>query len=264
MCDGPVNDRPGGETGSMLRAAARAGWNGLTVGRARGFVQANLFLVPATVADEFAAFVRANSQACPLLAIGRAGDPALPSLGAGIDVRTDLPAYLLHTPGEPPQHVAHLRQDWRSDFVPFAIGCWFGAEAAIAAAGIRMRHAELGVQGGLFRTTRDTVPAGRFKGPVVVSMRPFAKPDVPRVIEITAALPRSHGAPLHRGDPAVLGITAPDHPDWGEPLPCCAGEEALFWACGLTALMALEGAGVPFASHAPGAMLVTDLPENVT
>lgn len=266
MCDGPTHDmagaETGAETGAMLRAAARAGWDGLTVGRARGFVQANLFLVPAEAAAEFEAFVRANAQACPLLGIGRAGDPTLPGLGAGIDLRTDLPAYLLHTPGEPPQRVGHLRRDWRADFVPFAIGCWFGAEAAIAAAGIRIRHAELGVQGGLFRTNRATVPAGRFGGPLVVSMRPFARGDVDRVIEITAGLPRSHGAPLHRGDPAALGIAAPEHPDWGEALTPGAGEEALFWACGLTGLLALEGAGLSFISHAPGAMLVTDLPEN--
>ena len=37
------------------------------------------------------------------------------------------------------------------------------------------------------------------------------------------------------------------------------GEDWLYWGCGLTAL---ETAGVPFASHAPGAMLVTDLPED--
>ncbi len=255
MCD------VGTETGAMLRAAARAGWDGLTVGRARSFVQANIFLVPEAAADDFAAFVRANAQACPLLAIGRAGDPALPSLGPNIDVRTDLPAYLLHQPGEPPQRVAHLRTHWRTDLVPFAIGCWFGAEAALAAAGIRLRHVELGLQGPLFRTNRDTVPAGRFAAPLVVSMRPFAAADVAAVTAITAALPRCHGAPVHRGDPAALGIMAPGHPEWGEALLPEPGEEALFWACGLTALLALEQAGLPFASHAPGAMLVTDLKE---
>jgi uncharacterized protein YcsI (UPF0317 family) len=247
----------------MLRAAARAGWDGLTVGRARGFAQANIFLVPESAADDFAAFVRANAQACPLLAIGRAGDPALPTLGPNIDVRFDLPAYLLHRPGEPAQRVPHLRADWRADMVPFAIGCWFGAEAALAAEGIRMRHVELGLQGPLFRTNRATVPAGRFAGPLVVSMRPFAAADVARVTAITARLPRSHGAPVHHGDPADLGIMAAGHPEWGEPLLPDPGEEALFWACGLTALLALEQAGLPFASHAPGAMLVTDLVESL-
>ncbi|MDR3470710.1 MAG: DUF1445 domain-containing protein [Devosia sp.] len=40
------------------------------------------------------------------------------------------------------------------------------------------------------------------------------------------------------------------------------GEIAMFRPCGLRALAALRGAGLPlFFSHAPGAMLATDLQE---
>jgi len=82
------------------------------------------------------------------------------------------------------------------------------------------------------------------------------------VIAITSRLTRSHGAPVHGGDPAELGIKDLDHPDWGEPLRPEPGEVALFWACGLTALAALQAARLPFfITHAPGAMLVTDLRE---
>jgi uncharacterized protein YcsI (UPF0317 family) len=247
------------ETGLDVRMAARAGYGGLTVGRAPGRVQANLVLLPKPWAEDFAGFCRANPIACPVLAIGRAGSPELPSLGADIDLRTDLPAYLVHEGGTA-RRVADLADDWRGDLVAFAIGCWFGAEAALRAANVRLRHVELGIQGPLFRTNRPAVPAGRFRGPLAVSMRPFAREDVARVIAITARLPLSHGAPVHRGDPAILGITDLDHPDWGEPLHPEAGEEPLFWACGLTALSALQAAGLPFfITHAPGAMLVTDL-----
>ena len=39
------------------------------------------------------------------------------------------------------------------------------------------------------------------------------------------------------------------------------GEVPLYWGCGLTALAALERSKIPlFITHAPGAMLVTDLP----
>jgi len=256
-----VSDGVGYETGAMLRAAARAGWGGQTLGRARGYVQANLFLVPEEVADEFAAFCAANSQACPVLARGRAGDPTLPSLGSGIDLRTDVPAYLLHMPGAPALHLPDLKQDWRPDMVPFALGCWFGAEAVLLRAGIRLRHTGLGVPSPLFRTSVDTVPVGRLAGPLVVSMRPFRIEDIPTVIAITSRLPRCHGAPVHRGDPAALGIVAPGDPDWGEAMAIEPGEDWLYWGCGLTALTALEASGLPFACHAPGAMLVTDLPE---
>ncbi|MDF2117439.1 DUF1445 domain-containing protein [Roseiarcaceae bacterium H3SJ34-1] len=252
------------ETGYDVRQAARSVFNGLTVGRARGFVQTNVVLLPRDHAADFETYCRANPAACPLLAVGVAGDPGLPSLGRDIDLRTDLPAYLIHEGGAA-RRVDEITSCWRGDLVSFAIGCWFSAEAALAAAGIRMRHVELGIQGPLFRTDRQTIAAGPFHGPLVVSMRPFARQDVATVTAITGRLPRSHGAPLHAGDPAALGIDDPDHPDWGEALRPTKDETALFWACGLTALAAIEAAQLPFfITHAPGAMLVTDLEESAS
>lgn len=249
------------ETGRAVRHAARAGFSGLTVGRAPAHVQANLILLPQAFAHDFEAFCGANPLACPLLAVGEPGSPSLPELGDDIDLRSDLPAYLVHTDGES-RRVEDIASIWRDDLVAFAIGCWFGAEAALAAAGIRMRHVELGLQGPLFRTRLPAAAAGLFRGPLVVSMRPFATADIGRVRDITARLPRSHGAPLHEGAPAGIGIPDPRRPDWGEPLAPEPGETALFWACGLTALAALQEAVLPFfITHAPGAMLVTDLIE---
>jgi uncharacterized protein YcsI (UPF0317 family) len=249
------------ESGHDVRLAARAGFAGLTVGRARGFVQANLFVVPERYAEGFEAFCRANPESCPLLAVGKPGDAALPGLGADLDVRTDLPAYLVHEAAGT-RRAEEIVSIWRGDLTPFAIGCWFGAEAALAAAGVRMRHVELGIQGPLFRTGRRARSAGGFQGPLVVSMRPFATPDVERVVAITTRLPRSHGAPLHRGAADEIGIGDIDRPDWGEPLRPNPDETALYWGCGLTALAALQEARMPyFISHAPGAMLVTDLLE---
>lgn len=257
-----MSDMRRAESGHAVRLAARAGYAGLTVGRAPGRVQANLVLLPQAFAADFEAFCRANPTACPLLAVGEPGAVSLPVLGQDIDLRTDLPAYLANIHG-----VEHRLNDlascWRDDLVAFAIGCWFGAEAALKAAGIRLRHVELGIQGPLFRTNRRAIEVGRFQGPLVVSMRPFADRDVPQVFAITSRLPRSHGAPVHQGDPAELGIADPDHPDWGEALRAEDGETALFWACGLTALAALHAAELPFfITHAPGAMLVTDLQES--
>lgn len=249
------------ESGRDIRLAARAGFDGLTVGRAPWHVQANLVFLRERHAADFAAFCAANPVACPLLGISEPGSSVLPTLGEDLDLRTDLPAYLVHGGGAT-QRVRDIRHWWRTDLVAFAIGCWLGAEAALASAGVRMRHRELGIQGPLFRTNRRAASAGPFHGPLVVSMRPFAIADVPRVAAITARLPRSHGAPIHMGDAADLGISDPDRPHWGEPLRPEAGETAVFWACGLTALAAIQEARLPFfITHAPGAMLVTDIQE---
>jgi uncharacterized protein YcsI (UPF0317 family) len=156
--------------------------------------------------------------------------------------------------------MSDIRAHWRDDLVTIALGCWFGAEEALADAGVRLRHVELGIQGPLFRTAIDTNGVGRFRPKLVVSMRPFQITDVAAVTEITGRLPRSHGAPLHVGDPASLGIVDPNSPDWGEQLLPEEGEAAVFWACGLTGTEALTSAEVPFfITHAPGSMLVTDL-----
>jgi uncharacterized protein YcsI (UPF0317 family) len=247
------------ETGWAVRQAARAGFRGLTVGRAPGCVQANLVLLPADFAGEFEAFCRLNPAPCPLLAVGEPGAWNVPALGRDIDLRTDLPAYLVNDQGDE-RLKYEIGSIWRDDLVAFAIGCWFGAEAALAAEGIRLRHVELGVQGPLFRTDRSATAVGRFGGPLVVSMRPFATSDIPRVKAITSRLPLSHGAPLHEGAAADLGVRDPGRPDWGEALGVLPDETAMFWACGLTALAALQSARLPFfITHAPGSMLVTDL-----
>ena len=70
----------------------------------------------------------------------------------------------------------------------------------------------------MYVTDRRCVDAGPFRGPLVVSMRPFAPKDIPRVTEITARFPAMHGAPVHVGDPAALGIANLDAPDFGDPV----------------------------------------------
>lgn len=140
---------PPTELASDVRQAARAGFEGLTVGRAPGFTQANLMIVPEEVGDELVAFCTANPSACPLLGVGAPGAADIPELGAAIDVRTDLPRYEVHRNGKTEQ-VTSLDGIWRDDLVAIATGCWFGAEAALLAARVRLRHVELGIQGPLF------------------------------------------------------------------------------------------------------------------
>jgi uncharacterized protein YcsI (UPF0317 family) len=244
-----------------LRRAIRAGrFAGLTTGFAPGYVQANLAVLPAEEAEDFVAFCRANTRACPVLAVGKPGDPRLPELGDDLDIRTDLPAYWVYRNGMRAEKVRDMSPFWRDDHVAIAIGCWFSMEDALLREGVRLRHLELGIQGPLFRSNQQSVPVGRFGGALVVSMRPFASHQVETAKAVTARFPRVHGAPIHEGDPAPLGIADLESPDFGEPMALMADEVALYWGCGLTALAALERSGLPFfITHAAGAMLVTDL-----
>ena len=112
----------------------------------------------------------------------------------------------------------------------------------------------------MYRTDIATAAAGPFSGPMVVSMRPLRAADAIRAVQITSRLPQVHGAPVHLGDPALIGITDLAKPDYGDAVPVHADELPVFWACGVTPQAALVQARLPFAiTHAPGSMLVTDL-----
>jgi uncharacterized protein YcsI (UPF0317 family) len=114
----------------------------------------------------------------------------------------------------------------------------------------------------MYRTSRACAPAGRFSGPLVVSMRPMAPPQALQAAEITARYPEVHGAPVHAGDPAELGIDDLGEPDYGDPVEVRDGEIPVFWACGVTPQAAAVASRPELMiTHAPGHMFVTDRPE---
>ena len=248
------------QAGLCARREIRAGRiAGSTAGLAPGNIQANIVILPADVAEDFARFCRANPRACPLLATSQPGDPGLAALGRDIDMRHDLPGYRVFRGGIMTGEVAEVADLWRDDLVTFAIGCSFTFEAALMAEGMRLRHIEEERLVPMYRTNRATVTVGAFGGPLVVSMRPFKPHEASRAEAITARFPDMHGAPVHRGDVSALGIQDLARPDYGEAVTLRPGEEPVFWACGVTSQVAVETAKLPFfLAHAPGKMLVTD------
>lgn len=246
---------------AQLRAAIRSGaFQGHTSGHAQQHVQGNLVLLPKAQAADFLLYCQRNPKPCPLLAVGEPGDPSLPTLGEGIDLRTDLPRYRVWRHGELVAEPHDIRGLWQDDLVSFVLGCSFSFEQALIDSGVRLRHVEQGRNVAMFRTHIATVPAGPFAGPLVVTMRPLKAADAIRAVQITSRFPAVHGAPVHLGDPTLIGINDLARPDYGDPVEVRADELPVFWACGVTPQAALVQAKVPFAiTHAPGAMLVTDL-----
>jgi uncharacterized protein YcsI (UPF0317 family) len=95
---------------------------------------------------------------------------------------------------------------------------------------------------------------------MVVSMRPVPANLVAAAVRVTAAVPAVHGAPVHVGAPAALGIADLDKPDFGEPVDLEPGDVPVFWACGVTPQAALIESRLPFAiTHAPAHMFVSDV-----
>jgi len=248
-------------SGRDVRLACRSGaHDGLTAGLAPGFVQGNLVVLPRDWADDFLRFCQANPKPCPLIGIAEGGSPNVPVLGETLDVRTDLPRYRVWRDGELAAEPRDLLDVWRDDLVSFVIGCSFSFEEALLQAEVPVRHIARGTNVPMYRTSIATQRAGRFHGPLVVSMRPLAPADAIRAIQITSRLPAVHGAPVHIGFPAAIGISDLSRPDYGDPVPVEAGELPVFWACGVTPQAAIATARPPFAiTHAPGCMLVTDV-----
>jgi len=249
-------------TGREVRDACREGqWTMPTCGLAPGFAQANLVILPADWAFDFLLFCQRNPQPCPLLEVTSPGSwtPSLTTPTA--DLRTDLPGYRVWKAGELVEEPADIRHLWREDFVSFLIGCSFTFEHALLAAGLSVRHVELGCNVPMYRTNMPCQSAGQFSGPLVVSMRPFKPADAIRAVQVSAAFPGSHGPPVHLGDPAQIGIADLSRPDYGDAVPLRAGEIPVFWACGVTPQAALQQARPPLAiTHRPGCMFLTDLP----
>ena len=145
----------------LLRERIRAGHHTtVTTGMAPGHLQANLVILPADWAEEFALFCAMNPKPCPLIARSELGNPALPSLGHDIDVRSDLPRYRVFRDGMAVSEETDITALWREDLVAFALGCSYSFEAALLEAAIPIWHIEQGKKVCTYRTGLDTVPAG--------------------------------------------------------------------------------------------------------
>jgi uncharacterized protein YcsI (UPF0317 family) len=245
----------------QARAAIRSGaFTSHTSGLAHDHVQGNVVILPKALADDFLRYCQLNPKPCPVLAVSQPGDPMLPRLGADIDIRTDVPRYRVWRHGELVNEPTDLRALWRDDLVTFVIGCSFSFEQALLDAGLSMRHIDQNRNVAMYRSNIATVAAGPFHGPMVVSMRPLKAKAAIRAIQVTSRFPDVHGAPVHLGDPALIGIADLAKPDYGDPVDVMPDELPVFWACGVTPQAAIAQARPEFCiTHAPGAMLITDL-----
>jgi uncharacterized protein YcsI (UPF0317 family) len=248
-------------SGSEIRLLARAG--GLTTptpGLALGAVQANLVVVPRDLAFEFLLFCQRNPKPCPLLDVTEPGEAEPKFIAPGADVRTDLPCYRIFQNGQLVEEPTDISRWWRDDLVAFLIGCSFTFENALLEAGLPVRHLEMGCNVPMYRTSIPCRPTRSFHGNLVVSMRPMTPAQAVRAVQICGRFPRVHGAPIHLGDAAALGIGDLSKPDFGDAAEVRAGEVPVFWACGVTPqAVAMESKPPLLITHKPGHMFVSDL-----
>lgn len=231
-----------------------------TAGMAKGYTQANMAIMTKDLAYDFLLFALRNAKACPVIDVTEVGS-AVPRLAApAADLRYDLPKYRIYRHGILTEEVLNLENYWRDDLVAFLIGCSFTFESPLLDAGLPIRHIEQGCNVPMYITNIECIPAGVFHGPTVVSMRPMTPQQAIRATQITSRFPAVHGAPVHIGDPAQIGIRDIYKPEFGDAVEIKPGEVPVFWACGVTP-QAVAMAVKPelFITHAPGHMFICDI-----
>lgn len=230
-----------------------------TSGLCPGYAQANLIILPKEQAYDFLLFAQRNPKPCPLLEVTEVGDRQARICATDCDIATDFPRYRIYRNGELVEEVSDVVDYWRDDLVSFVIGCSFSFESELVEAGIEIRHNSMGRNVPMYLTGVDCVPAGTMSGKMVMSMRPIAHDRVVEAVQISGAIPKVHGAPMHIGEPDQIGIHDIMQPEFGDPVDIYPGEVPVFWACGVTPQSIVMNVKPEFAiTHAPGCMLITD------
>lgn len=244
-----------------IRADIRSGkLTRTTAGLAQDYVQANLAVLPKEQAYDFLLFCQRNPQSCPLLEVTDVGSAEPRIVAPGADLRTDIAKYRIYKHGEVVDEVTDATPYWRDDLVAFLLGCSFTFEQAMVQAGVRLWHLENGKAVAMWRTNIRCRPAGVFHGPMVVSMRPIRPGDLAKAVTASARFPGAHGAPIHVGDPAAIGISDINTPHYGDPQHMEPGDIPVFWACGVTPQAVALASKPPFMiTHRPGDMFITDM-----
>lgn len=246
--------------GEIRRLIRQERITGPTAGMAAGFVQANMAIVPKALAYDFLLFAQRNPKPCPVLDVTDFGSAEPKLVAPGADLRYDIPKYRIYKAGEVVAEVLNLEKYWRDDLVAFLLGCSFTFENALMKADVPVRHIEENRNVPMYITNIPCVPAGAFRGNMVVSMRPVPQNKVVRAVQVTSRFPAVHGAPIHIGDPAAIGIRDVGKPDFGEAVTIHPGEVPVFWACGVTPqAVAMTTKPEIMITHAPGHMFICDI-----
>lgn len=243
------------------RRMIRSGeYSGGTAELCHGRLQGNLVILESDWAADFARFCLANPEPCPVVGLSEPGDPRIPILGSDLDIRTDIPRYMIYRDGVLVAETGSLEALWTTESVAFILGCSYTFELAMLEAGLPVRHIEEGKTVPMFKSSIETTKSDRFSGPTVVSMRPMLPEQAEKAAQLTQGFAHAHGAPVHIGDGAQIGINDLSKPDWGDAVTMKTGEIPVFWCCGVTPQAAIERARPPLCiAHKPGHMLISDL-----
>lgn len=237
------------------RLAMRKGeWTGPTKHKVPGYVKCNLVVLSKEHAYDFVIYCQRNPKPCPLIEVTDIGNPEPKMSAPKADLRTDLPKYAIYRNGIREDDRTDIMDLWTDDSVAFLIGSGMTFDEALERAGVPM------TQTWLYETNIQTIPSGRFFGPMVVTMRLMTPQQAIIACQLTGRFVYTHGAPIHIGDPLEIGIDL-KKPIVGPSLVDIPnGLTPVFWACGVTPQYSALACKLDLLiAHAPAHSFVTDL-----
>ncbi|XP_010128871.1 PREDICTED: UPF0317 protein C14orf159 homolog, mitochondrial-like, partial [Chlamydotis macqueenii] len=227
----------------LLRRLIRCNRLGIsnTSGMGEGYKQANVVILHKSLADDFEKFCHANDGPLPLLYRSKPGDWECPSLSSDSDIRTDCLQYRVYEHGACTGSLKSLKEysEQLKDMVTFYLGCSFSFEKAVQNAGIPIRNVEQKCNVSMYKTAVPCYSVSTFCCNLVVTMRPIPESKLGAAVLATSEVKDAHGAPVHVGDPGLLGIQDLSKPDYGDPVHLHPGDIPVFWACGVTGVEAV-------------------------
>ena len=109
---------------------------------------------------------------------------------------------------------AQIANLWRNDLVAFLIGCSLTFETALIEAGVPVRNVECDTLVLMFIPNFKCRRAGRFRGPIVVTMRPVPTAQVQLANGLSACYPYAH-THSHRPPRTTLALLICPDPTMG-------------------------------------------------
>ena len=128
-----------------------------------------------------------------------------------------------------------FENDW-SDKVSFYLGCSYTFEPALSAR-------RIGTMSSIYLTNIQLYRVGSFAASMFATMRKVKKNQLIEAFRVTCQYPDFHGAPIHIGNPARIGLANLSVPNVGNPPVFEEDEVPVFWACGVTGGEAIASAG---------------------
>ncbi|KAI8504423.1 hypothetical protein Bbelb_175410 [Branchiostoma belcheri] len=247
-----------------LRSLIRSGnmHGKCTSGMCKGRTQTNIAIVHKSLAQDFERFCQANAGPLPLLYMSKVGEYGAPPLAEDSDIRTDVSLYSVYRDGTLTEKAGDLSDftEQLKDMVTFYVGCSFSFEDAAMSAGVPIRNVEQGVDVSMYQSNIPCHPVGDIKCEMFLSMRPIPEDKLEVAYRITHHMPDVHGAPIHIGDPTMIGISDLTAEHLGDDVEFQPGDVPVFWCCGVTTQPAVQSAKSSLAfTHSPGCMFVADV-----